>query len=153
MTTNDCLNKEWVKKIFSENNSAKFYVECYDNFLSHFSCIPDANLFPKYKEGDVIDEDKSVKWNREEVQRRINNSVKKHRFIRCFFAIRKFLNFLIAKESLPVGVYRSETTVMIVTFLLREIIFRCLLCLRIQIKAFAVINCKIYILKLNASCF
>lgn len=80
MTTNDCLNKEWVKKIFSENNSAKFYVECYDNFLLHFSCTPDTNLFPKYKEGDVIDEDKSVKWNREEVQRRIDareNEVKR----------------------------------------------------------------------------
>ena len=31
------------------------------------STKPDPNKFPKYKEGTVLDENKSVKWNREQV--------------------------------------------------------------------------------------
>ena len=34
------------------------------------SCRPDATVFPKVRDGDVIDEDQSVRWNREEVIRR-----------------------------------------------------------------------------------
>ena len=34
------------------------------------SCRPDVNVFPKARDGDVIDEDRSVRWNREEVARR-----------------------------------------------------------------------------------
>ena len=37
----------------------------------NMSVSPDKKEFPKYKEGDVIDEDQSVRWNREEVQRRM----------------------------------------------------------------------------------
>lgn len=33
------------------------------------SCQPDEQRFPKVKTGTVIDEDKSVRWNREEVER------------------------------------------------------------------------------------
>lgn len=33
------------------------------------SCKPDEQCFPKVKTGTVIDEDKSVRWNREEVER------------------------------------------------------------------------------------
>ena len=36
-----------------------------------YSTEPDKEEFPYYKEGDVIDEEKSVKWNREEVARRM----------------------------------------------------------------------------------
>ena len=36
-----------------------------------YSTRPDITLFPECKEGDIIDEEKSVKWNREEVERRI----------------------------------------------------------------------------------
>ena len=32
---------------------------------------PDSKEFPKYEESDIIDEDKTVRWNREEVARRI----------------------------------------------------------------------------------
>lgn len=41
----------------------------YDIFLKTFSCRPDRSEYPYPKVGDVIDEDKSVKWNREEVER------------------------------------------------------------------------------------
>ena len=34
------------------------------------SCRPDVTVFPKARDGDVIDEDQSVRWNREEVTRR-----------------------------------------------------------------------------------
>lgn len=37
------------------------------NEYNKFSCKPKN---PKYKIGEVIDEDKTVKWNREEVERR-----------------------------------------------------------------------------------
>ena len=38
---------------------------------SNISCCPDPNKFPRYRDNNaVIDEDKSVKWNREEVERR-----------------------------------------------------------------------------------
>ena len=36
-----------------------------------YTIYPDESLFPEYEVGDIIDEDKSVKWNRQEVARRI----------------------------------------------------------------------------------
>ena len=47
-------------------------LESWEVFCKNFSCKPDEQEFPKYKPGDIIDEDKSVKWNREEIERRIN---------------------------------------------------------------------------------
>lgn len=44
-------------------------MKAYDKFLREFSCKPDRRQFPLYKPGDVIDEDKSVKWNREQAER------------------------------------------------------------------------------------
>lgn len=38
--------------------------------IDRMPSIPDKEKFAKYKEGYVFDEDKSVKWNREEVERR-----------------------------------------------------------------------------------
>ena len=38
-------------------------------FLDEFSSRPDKEKFPYPKTGDVLDEEKSVKWNREEVLR------------------------------------------------------------------------------------
>lgn len=55
-------------------------LESWNEFERNFSCKPDPDEFPKYKTGDVIDEDKSVKWNREEIERRItarNDEVKR----------------------------------------------------------------------------
>ena len=46
------------------------FVKAYEA-ACNISCLPDPYKFPKYKEGDVIDENKSVKWNREEVAKRI----------------------------------------------------------------------------------
>ena len=46
---------------------------------------PDPKKFPTYKEGDVIDEEQSVRWNREEVSRRIQayeNEIKRLEDIR-----------------------------------------------------------------------
>ena len=43
--------------------------DLYKNAYS-ISCKPDPNKFPRYKEGAVIDEDKSVKWNKEEIVKR-----------------------------------------------------------------------------------
>lgn len=42
----------------------KLYCEAYK-----ITCKPDPKKFPRYKENDVIDENKSVKWNREEIIR------------------------------------------------------------------------------------
>lgn len=36
-----------------------------------YSCKPDPDLFPNQREGDIIDEEQSVRWNRKEVARRI----------------------------------------------------------------------------------
>lgn len=46
---------------------------------------PDPTKFPRYKPGDVIDEEQSVRWNREEVERRMlawNNEVLRLQSIR-----------------------------------------------------------------------
>lgn len=39
------------------------------DFWRNCSSKPDPNIYHRYSEGAVIDEDKSVKWNREEVKR------------------------------------------------------------------------------------
>ena len=42
--------------------------KCY-NFFNEYSFKPDREQFPYPKIGEVLDEEKSVKWNREEVYR------------------------------------------------------------------------------------
>ena len=37
---------------------------------ANLSCKPDPNKFPRYKNGEYIDKDKSVNWNEKEVARR-----------------------------------------------------------------------------------
>lgn len=52
---------------------SKKVVRCIEDILAEMqqqqemSCVPD---MPKYRENDVIDEDKSVRWNREQVAAR-----------------------------------------------------------------------------------
>lgn len=46
--------------------------DMYKDFMSDFSFKPDRNIFPYPKIGTVIDEEKSVRWNREEVEKRRN---------------------------------------------------------------------------------
>lgn len=61
-------NEDSIKKLTDIN----VILESWDMFYKNFSCKPDEKEFPKYNRGDIINEDKSVKWNREEVERRIN---------------------------------------------------------------------------------
>ena len=61
-------NEDSIKKLTDIN----VILESWEMFYKNFSCKPDEKEFPKYNRGDIIDEDKSVKWNREEIERRIN---------------------------------------------------------------------------------
>lgn len=65
-----CADKKYIKKILTDGSSLKFIVACYNSFLNSFSCKPDDAKFPKYRANGIIDEDLSVKWNREEIARR-----------------------------------------------------------------------------------
>ena len=49
-----------------------FYLDNLEMFDKGYSFKPDETEFPKVRAGQVIDEEKSVRWNREEVERRIN---------------------------------------------------------------------------------
>lgn len=60
-----------IKSIKAEKNITTL-VSAYEDFLYNFSYEPDRNEFPYPKEGTIIDEEKSVKWNREEVERQRN---------------------------------------------------------------------------------
>lgn len=62
------LDKNWIKNMIKNNNSSDI-ADCFDLFSLEYSCTPDAEKFPKVKEGDILDEEKSVRWNREEVER------------------------------------------------------------------------------------
>ena len=44
-------------------------VKNYENFYNTFSCKPDPQIYSCPKVGTIIDEDQSVRWNREEVKR------------------------------------------------------------------------------------
>lgn len=57
-----------IKQVNKEQNIEKL-ADSYEDFCMHFSCKPDREEYPYPKDGTVIDEDKSVKWNREEVKR------------------------------------------------------------------------------------
>lgn len=46
-------------------------IEDYANIDRTYKCKPDITKFPKCREGDIIDENQTVKWNKEEVTRRI----------------------------------------------------------------------------------
>ena len=46
-------------------------VRDYENIDKTYKCKPDITKFPKHKEGDIIDENQTVKWNKEEVARRM----------------------------------------------------------------------------------
>ena len=57
-----------LKQINKEKNLEKL-VNDYEVFYMHFSCRPDREEYPYPKKDTVIDENQSVKWNREEVNR------------------------------------------------------------------------------------
>ena len=56
------------KCIYPSYNDSWEEIEAAYNAACSLSCKPD-DSFQKVKTGDVIDEDKSVRWNREEVER------------------------------------------------------------------------------------
>lgn len=60
-----------IKNIKAEKNITTL-VSAYEDFLCNFSCTPDRDEFPYPKEGTVINVDKSVRWNMEEVERQRN---------------------------------------------------------------------------------
>lgn len=66
--TTDIEVKDYIKEINKETDCDKL-VSLSDNFWRTFSCKPDRKEYPYPKAGDILDEDKSVKWNREEVGR------------------------------------------------------------------------------------
>lgn len=68
MYATNYTNEDTIKKLTDIN----VILESWEMFYKNFNCKPDEKEFPKYNRGDVIDEDKSVKWNREEIERRIN---------------------------------------------------------------------------------
>ena len=57
--------EKWIKK----EKDMNCLIESFDDFTLHFSCRPNREIYPYPKINEVIDEDKSVKWNREEVSR------------------------------------------------------------------------------------
>lgn len=60
--------QEVIRSIKAEKNLITL-TSAYEDFLGNFSCKPDRNEFPYPKVGTIIDEERSVKWNREEVDR------------------------------------------------------------------------------------
>lgn len=57
-----------VKEIKKEKE-LDVLVSSYEKFCMSYSCKPDRAEYPYPKRTDVIDENKSVKWNREEIER------------------------------------------------------------------------------------
>lgn len=94
---------EIVKNIRAEKNLITC-VSAYEDFLENFSCKPDRDKYPYPKVGSVIDEEKSVKWNRNEVDRqrknfntRVENLNKYKNIISTHF--REQISKLLAKEN------------------------------------------------------
>lgn len=64
------MNKvELVRKELDKMSFATDVASEYNKFLLDFSCKPDRSKFPYPKVGTVIDEEKSVRWNREEAEK------------------------------------------------------------------------------------
>lgn len=66
--TTDAEVKTYIKEINKETDCDKL-ISLSNDIWQHFSCKPDREEYPYPKAGDILDEDKSVKWNREEVAR------------------------------------------------------------------------------------
>lgn len=95
--------QEVVRSIKAEKDLVTL-VSAYEDFLGNFSCKPDRDEFPYPKIGTIIDEEKSVKWNREEVDRqrtafetRVEDLNKYKNLIDVNF--KEQLNRLLAKDS------------------------------------------------------
>lgn len=94
---------EIVKSIKAEKNLITL-VSAYEDFLENFSCKPDRDKFPYPKVGSVIDEEKSVKWNRNEVDRQrkvFNTRVEKLNKYKNLISVhfKEQISKLLAKEN------------------------------------------------------
>lgn len=63
------ITKYTNKNIIEKLTDVDEILESWDKFLTNFDWRPDKKEFPIYHRGQIIDEDKSIKWNREEVER------------------------------------------------------------------------------------
>lgn len=95
--------QEIIRSIKAEKNLITL-TSAYEDFLGNFSCKPDRNEFPYPKIGTIIDEDRSVKWNREEIDRqraafetRVEDLNKYKNLINVHF--KEQLNRALAKDS------------------------------------------------------
>ena len=60
-------------------------LQSWEMFYKNFSFRPDEKEFPKYYPGDVIDEEKSVKWNREEIKKRMDARTREEKRLRALY--------------------------------------------------------------------
>ena len=95
--------QEVIRGIKAEKNLITL-TSAYEDFLGNFSCKPDRDEFPYPKVGTIIDEEMSVKWNREEVDRqraafekRVEDLNKYKNLINVHF--KEQVSRLLAKES------------------------------------------------------
>lgn len=85
-------------------------IKDYENINRTYICKPDVTKFPEYHEGDIIDENQTVRWNREEVARRMQ-------------AYSNEIHRLNAKRKTAFLRWRQDVTDMITTELLEREIF------------------------------
>lgn len=58
----------WLEQIRNEQQIGNLE-RGYEKVCLKFSCKPDRKIYPYPKKGAILDEEKSVKWNKEEVER------------------------------------------------------------------------------------
>lgn len=85
------------KNLIEQLTDVGMILQSWEMFCKHFDYKPDEKKFPKYNPGDVIDEEKSVKWNREEVERRMDARTKEKKQLR---ALHNELNSLYEKTMI-----------------------------------------------------
>ena len=61
-------------------------LQSWEMFYAHFNCRPDEKEFPIYYQGYIIDEDKSIKWNRKEVERRMTARAEEGKRLRALYS-------------------------------------------------------------------
>lgn len=87
MKLNMAINYEDLKKEVDRISKSATEIEPSEmidimtNIYKYWGSLPDRDEFPRYKTGTVIDEEQSVRWNREEVERRNNLYADAHKKI------------------------------------------------------------------------
>ena len=65
----DRIDLEKMLKSIKKERNLDILVSSYQGLCYEFSCKPNKEKYPYPQIGEIIDEDKSVRWNREEVER------------------------------------------------------------------------------------